>query len=166
MQDEQAVTFQASGIDQHTPWFVNLFFIFLFVAVLVTVVRAAGLMWNLRKHRRTQRHDPSLEPGAQGFWKICRAKVRSIKNSSHLTLLIAVLVLAGSLRDAMINVTTQKTAGSGAIAGAMAEALRVFSAGVVVCTAVFCLAVFLDFLVQRQRYGIDRNRNKPQLPGG
>src|ERR1035441_10056458 len=73
MQEEQAVGFQPI-YEGYQPWFARLFALYLFVVLVVIVVRLANFVWNLRKLRNLQRHE---EPGSSSFnslWTDCYAK--------------------------------------------------------------------------------------------
>lgn len=84
-----------------------------------------------------------------------------MKNFSHLTFLLSVLVFAMDGIDAMDAVATQKTSGIGAIAGATAEAFTTFSAGMVICVALFCCAMLLEHRVTRLKLPVEREGIKP-----
>jgi hypothetical protein len=163
-QEDQTVTFSPEFVDGPTPWFDRLFVLYLLFAIIIAVARSVALMWALRKHRKIQSPAAPLVLDSSSFWEGCHARTRSIRDFSHLTFLLSVLVFAMNGIDAMDAVATQKTAGVGAIAGATAGAFTTFSAGMIVCIALFCCAMFLERRVLRQRRLIDRNEIKPQLP--
>jgi hypothetical protein len=160
-QEDQTVTFSPMGDGGSIHWFDRLFAFYILIVMIITVVRSVGLMWALRRHRRAQQHTMPLAPDSRAFWEICNARTRSVRNFSHLTLLASVLVFAMNGIDAMAAVATQKVAGVGAIAGATAEAFTTFSAGMVICIALFCRAVFLEHRVLRQKLLIDGQGSKP-----
>jgi hypothetical protein len=161
MQEEQTVNFSPS-YEGHVPWFATLFFIYLLSVSLMTVVRAARLAWNLRKNRTA--HEQKLPASSQRFWEICNAKVRSIRNFSHLTFLLAALVLAWDSTDIMAMIWTKKTSGFEAVAGGLSEAFTVFGSGIFVCVALFCCSMLFEHLVLRQRHMLEQNEGDSQLP--
>jgi hypothetical protein len=163
MQEDQTVNFAPSYVG-HVPWFATLFALYLLFVLLMTVVRAARLAWNLRKSRKAQEQRPPFTSSSQRFWEICNAKVRSIRNFSHLTFLLAVLVLAWNANDVMEMIWTKKTSGFEAVAGGLSESFTIFGAGIVVCIALFCCAMFFESLVLRQRRLLEQKGSESQLP--
>ena len=160
MQEEQTVSFQPIGYEGHTPWFVNLFVIYLLYVLLMTVVRVVRLMWTLRKHRMVQENEAPLESSSRGFWETCHSKIQSIRNFSLLTFLLAVLVLSWNATDILAGVSTAKAPSVPYVAAQSAEALVPFVIGVFVSSALFCCAMFLESLVQRR----SRKSRKLVLP--
>lgn len=163
MQEEQTVTFSPSYVG-HVPWFATLFLIYLLFVSLMTVFRAARLAWSLHNNRKAHEAKRPMITQALEFWEVCNAQVRSFRNSSHLTFLLAVLVLAWDATDIMAMVWTKKTSGFEAVAGGLSEAFTVFGAGIVVCVALFGCSMLFDHLVLRQRRIFEQNGNKSQLP--
>jgi len=121
-------------------------------------------MWDLRKHRKSQERGLPVNLSSQSFWKICNAKVRSIRNISHLTFLLAVLVLACSVTDVLEASYTHKTSGLVAVAAGIADALVTFSFGIVACTVLFSCAMFLDCLVSRRWLMLDQKSSRSPIP--
>jgi hypothetical protein len=165
MQEGQSVTFQPYGLWGDPPWFEKVFAFWLLFVLIFSVVRAGGLVWNLRKRRKAEESGAALPMSCQSFWEICEAKVRAIKNFSHLTLLLALLVLAVDLTNAGEMFYTKKTSGFVAVAGAIADAFSIFSGGLIICVALFCCAMFLERYVLRQRQQLNRKTREAQLPG-
>jgi hypothetical protein len=163
MQEEQTVTF-SSSYEGHVPWFATLFAIYLVFVLLMTVVRAARLAWNLKKNRKAHGQELPLTSTSERFWEICNAKVRSIRNFSHLTFLLAVLVLAWDATDIMAMIWTKKTSGFEAVAGGLSEAFTIFGVGIVVCIALFCCSMLFEQLVLRQKHMLERNGRDSQPP--
>jgi len=163
LQEEQTVTFQPIGLWGDPPWFVKLFSFYLLFVLILTVVRAVGLLWILRKQRKAQESGVPLTMSSQSSWEICDAKVRSIRNFSRLTLLLALLVLAGNLTNAAEMFYTKKTSGFLAVGGAISDAFSGFSGGIVICIALFCCAMFFESLILRQRQKLNRNARETQF---
>jgi hypothetical protein len=126
MEDEQTVSFQPIGYESHVPWFVNLFVIYCFCVLLVTIVRTGRLLWNLRKHRKAEEYEAPLESSSHSFWEICYSTIRSIRNFSHLTILLAAVVLCWSVTNILAGVAAVKVACVPCAAARLADALIPF----------------------------------------
>jgi len=150
MQEEQTVSFQPIGYEGHTPWFVNLFVIYLLSVLLMTVVRVVRLLWAFRKHRKVEERETPLESSSQDFWESCNSKIRSIRNFSHLTFLLAVFVLSWNAIDILAGVSTAKAPSVSYFAAESSEALVPFLGGILFSFVLFCCAMFLESLVQRR----------------
>jgi biopolymer transport protein ExbB/TolQ len=159
-QEEQTVTFDPCCMTRHFPWFVNLFVLYLLVVMILTVIRAVALLWALRKHRKAQKQARLLVADSRSFWDICNARTQSIRNFSHLSLLLSLLVLAWEGTNALSNVATEKVVGVRALADRFADALTDLSAGMVVCIALFCCAMFLERFVRRQKLSIEEKSGR------
>ena len=162
MQEDQTVSFQPMSHDGPVPWFENLFVIYLLCVLLVTVDRAVRLMWTLRKHRKAQKLEALPESTFQRFWEACHSTTRSIRDFSHLTFLLAALVLSWDATDIFEGVSNAKVTSLPYIAGELARALVPFLMGIVTCSAQFCCSMFLAGLIRLQRPTADC---KPQPPG-
>jgi hypothetical protein len=162
MQEEQTVSFQPMSHDGPVPWFENLFVIYLLCVLLMTVVRAIRLMWTLRKHRKAQKREALAESSSQSFWEACHSTIRSIRDFSRLTFLLAALVLSWDATEIFEGVSNAKAPSFPYIAGELARALVPFVMGVGICSAQFCCSMFLDRLIRLRKPMVDC---KPQPPG-
>ncbi len=160
LQDEQTVSFEGMSFEVFHPWYVRLFGLYLFVVIVLAVLRMAQLLWSLRKRRVAQQSESSVGLNLSDFWELSYVKAKSFKTLSYLTLLIAVIVLTWNFSDALAQVATQKPSGIGAVAGAFGEALKSFSAGIIVSATLFCCAAFCERLIHRHRLGITRKRSR------
>ena len=61
-------------MDDHYPWFVDLFVIYLLCVLVLTLVRVGTLMWTLRKLRKLQERDVPFGSVSQGFWETSYSK--------------------------------------------------------------------------------------------
>jgi hypothetical protein len=147
------------------PWFVSLFVIYLLCVFLIMSVRAVLLMWTLRKHRKAQQRGVPLDSILRAFEETCHSTIRSIRNFSHLTFLLAALVLSWNATNILAGVSTAKAPSLSYVAAQLAEALVPFLLGILLCTALFSCAMFLERLVRRLRLMPDRNAGKSQLLG-
>lgn len=166
MQEDQGqpVSFQPIGMDVHYPWFVNLFVIYLFCVLLLTLVEVVTLMWTLKKLRKPQVRDVLSESGSQSFWETSYSKIRSIRNFSHLTFLLAVLVLGWNATDILAGVSMEKVSSSSYVAARFEEALIPFLTGIIVCSGLFGSAMFLESRVRKGRLMLDRKTSKLAPP--
>jgi hypothetical protein len=164
MQEDQTVSFQPVGFEGHVPWFVNLFIIYLLYVLLMTVVRAVHILWTLRKLQKAQERESPLASGSQSYLENCFSKVRSIRNFSHLTILLAALVLSWNAINILACVSTEKVASVPFVAARLADALVPFAVGIIFSSAQFACAMFLEGLVRRRRLVLDRIATKPQVP--
>jgi hypothetical protein len=163
LQEDQTVSFQPMNHEGRVPWFVSLFVIYLLCVLLMTFIRVVFLMWTLRKRRKAQEREVPLDSSSQGFWEDCQSTVRSIRNFSQLTFLLAALVLFWNATNILAGVSTAKAPSLSYVAADLADALVPFLSGIVLCTALFCSAMFLERLVRRRRLIIDRKAAKSQL---
>jgi len=165
LQEEQTVRFDPMYIDVFVPWYIRLFHFYLALVLLLTVLRSVHLLWTLRtRGTAARRFEAFSDLRSQDFWEHSYLKAQSLKTLSHLTFLISIIALLWSLADDLTQVATQKTAGIHAVAGALADTLRTFSAGIVVSTAVFCASVLCERLVRRRKLGTDGERTKEGQP--
>ena len=160
LQDEQTVSFEAMSFEVFHPWYVRLFGLYLFVVIVLAILGMAQLLWSLRKRRIAQQSESSVGLTLSDYWELSYIKVKSFKTLSYLTLLIAVIVLTWNFSDALAQVATQKTSGFGAVAGALGEALKTFSAGIIVSATLFCFAAFCERLIHRHRLGLTAKLSK------
>jgi Na+/melibiose symporter-like transporter len=163
MQDDPTIRFQPM-YEGYDPWFVRLFVLYSLVVLVMTAVRAVNLAWTLRKYRKAHQSDTQLDQSSQDFWDQCRAKTRLFRNLSLLTFLLAMIVLVWTAINILTGMATMKTQSFAPVAADMADALRTFSIGLLVCTTLFCFALFFERLVQRQRLLLGLVGNKPRLP--
>ena len=165
LQEEQTVSFQPISYEGHTPWFVNLFVIYLLYVLVKTIVSAVRLIWIVRKYEKALESHASVELRSQGPWEICHSKIRSIRNFSHLTFLLAALVLSWNAVDILAGVWTAKAPSLPYVAAELAQAIVPFAMGIVFCSGQFCCAMFLESLARRRRHQLDRKANRLQLTG-
>lgn len=166
MQDDQGqtVSFQPVGMDVHYPWYVNLFVIYLFCMLVMTLVRAGTLMWTLRKLRKVQEPNVLSAADAQSFWETSYSNIRSIRSFSHLTFLLAVLVLGWTVTNILACVSMEKVSSFSNVAGRLAEALIPFLMGIILCVGLFGSAMFLESRVRYGRLLFDRKSGKLPPP--
>jgi hypothetical protein len=146
----------------HHPWYVNLFILYLFLVPPLAIVRSVRLAWLLRSQKATrQAPDSPAQMVSQDRWQLACVRARSFRNLSHLTVLLSVLVLTLSLCRAFDAVIAQKVAGAEAIAGSAADALTIFSRGLLVASGLFCAAVFFEGLIRRRKSSNDREFHVP-----
>jgi hypothetical protein len=160
----QTVSFQPIGMDVHYPWFVNLFVIYLLCVLLLTLVRVGTLMWTLRKLRKLQERDVLSESDSQSFWETSYSKIRSIRSFSHLTFLLAVLVLGWNATNILAGVSMEKVSSSSYVAARFVEALIPFLMGIIFCSGLFGSAMFLESRVRQGRLTLDRKTGKLSPP--
>ncbi|WP_109488956.1 hypothetical protein [Occallatibacter savannae] len=151
MQEEQTVSFEAVGFEVHVPWFVNLFLLYLLYVLLRTIAQAVWLVWDLRKTARAQKREAFIESDAETLWETCRARIRSIRNFSHLTFLLALLVLSWNATDVLAGISTAKAASLPSMAERLAQALVPFTMGIVFSSGQFCCAMLLESFVRRRK---------------
>jgi len=165
MQDEQTVSFQPIGYEGRVPWFVDLFVIYLLCVLLMTVARAVRLMWTLRKHRKAQSREALLESSSESLWENCYSVIRSMRNFSHLTFLLAALVLCWSAINILEGLTIEKVASLPYFAAGLAEALVPFLMGIIISSALFSCAMFLESRVRRRSILLDLKPSKRRPRG-
>jgi hypothetical protein len=127
LQEDQTIAFQPMH-DTFVPWHVRLFVLYLALIVLLAVLRSGRLVWILRTQRIAAKQSESFSR-SQDFYGYLYVRTRSLKSLSHLTVLVSLISLLWSLADDLTQVVTQKTTGIGAVASALADTLRTFSAG-------------------------------------
>jgi hypothetical protein len=120
LQEDQTIAFQPMH-DTFVPWHVRLFVLYLALIVLLAVLRSGRLVWILRTQRIAAKQSESFSR-SQDFYRYLYVRTRSLKSLSHLTVLVSLISLLWSLADDLTQVVTQKTAGIGAVASALAEA--------------------------------------------
>jgi hypothetical protein len=148
------------------PWFTKVFVVYLALVLLVSVFRAASLMWRFRALRKMEREAGTpLTSSFPLFLESCCATVASIKNLSVLTFLLSLLVFAWSTTRLLLGVTMEKVTAVGFLAGAMAEVLTVFSLGILVCAALFTFAIFYEAVLARRkmRHNFAKGNSQPPL---
>ena len=160
MQEEQTVSFSPMYVDGPVPWFERLFMLYLLLVSLTTIIRFVRLAWALRKHRKEPKAASLSGLDSQGFWDDCRNRCQSLRNTCILTFLLTTLVTGWSASNILTQVTVQRAAGLGAVAGAMSETLAIFSNGIIVCTIIFTVAIFLERLVQLQRNRLQSRKGR------
>jgi hypothetical protein len=163
MQEEQTVPFHPMEL-HYGPWYIGLFRLYLVIVILLATLRVIRLLWTLRRQRLARQSKSSAALSLPEYWESAYIKARSFKALSQLTLMIAVTVLVWSLSSDLMQVATQKTSGAVAVAGAVADALRTFSAGMIVSTVLFCCAVFCERLIRRYQLGLTRKGSDPGPP--
>lgn len=153
LQEGQSVGFEPITVCYvHHPWYVNLFILYLAIVLLLAAGCLVRLLWTLRKRRTAAKnHEAARGLETPNLRELSTLKVKSLRNLSHLTALISLLILSWSLSDHFVNVITQKVAGIGPLAAAAADALTTFSAGILVSTVLFCIAVLCERLIQRHK---------------
>lgn len=152
LQEEQTVCFAPQYVDAYFPLYVRLFWLYLTVVTFMSFLRAIRIGLALRKRRAT-RESPKLssEIISADLMETQSIKAKSLRSLAHLTLLISLTVLVWSSSDNLTRAATQKTVAIGAIAGAFAESLRTFSAGLITSIVLLCLAAFCEHLIRRRK---------------
>lgn len=163
LQEEQTVSFQPIGYEGRVPWYVNLFLVYLLYVLLSTVADAIRITWTLRKHRRSQERE-AIREWSSHTWECCHSRVRSIRNFSHLTFLLATLVLSWNVTDILAGAATEKTQSLSYLAGRLAQALVPFGIGIIFCSGQFCCAMFLESFLRRRRLPLEQKTSKRQPP--
>ena len=153
MQEDQSqtVSFQPIGYEGPLPWYVKVFVIYLLCVLLTTIVRTVALLWKLRKLQKMQERGGYLQSEIQSFWEISYSRIRSIKSFSHLTFLLAVIVLGWDATDILAGISMEKVSNSSFVAARFAEALVAFLMGVILSCVLFVCAMFLENRVRRGR---------------
>lgn len=152
MQEEQTVAFHPMEIYIH--WYTALFRLYLVVVILLATFRFAQLLWFLRKKRMSEQADSLAGLSLTEYWSRSYINAKSFKNLSILTFLLAVTVLGWTLHGDLIQIATQRTSGVGAVAGALADSLKTFTAGMIVSTALFSCGGFCEGLITRRRLAL------------
>jgi hypothetical protein len=160
LQEDPTVTFQPEFVWVHVPLYISLFRLYLVVVALFAGIQFARLLWSFGKQKRTRQSQSLAE--VSDFWEHSSFKTRSLKTLAKTTLLIAVIVSTWVVSDDLAQITLQKTSSVRAVAGAFADALRMFSAGTIVSTMLFGCAIFCESVIHRQRLGLVRTGNKAQ----
>ena len=153
LQEEQTVSFQPIGYEGHVPLYVRLFLVYLVYVLLSTVTNAIHIVWTLRKHRKSQEWE----------WERCHSRVRSMRNVSHLTFLLALLVLSWNATSILAGVSMEKVQSFSYLAAGLAEALVPFVVGIGFCAGQFCCAMFIESFLRRRRLLFDLKTNKTEL---
>lgn len=151
MQEDQTVTFQPMEV--YVPWYIGLFRLYLVFVILLAIFRFVRILWILRKQRVALHTESSATLFSPESLELSFIKARSFKTLSQLTLLIAVTVFVWSVSGDLMQVAMRRTSGVGALAGDFADALRNFSAGMIVSTALFSCSVFCERLIYPHRLG-------------
>lgn len=163
LQEEQTVSFQPIGFEGRVPWYVNLFLVYLLYVLLSTVADAIRITWTVRKYRKSQEHDLTREWSSH-TWECCHSRVRSIRNLSHLTFLLATLVLSWNVTDILAGAATEKAQNLSYLAGRLSQALVPFVIGIIFCSGQFCCAMFLESFLRRRRLPLEQKTSKRQPP--
>jgi hypothetical protein len=145
-------------IDRVQPWHERLFALYLLAVIFIALYRAARLAIELWI---TRAKAAQSIPVAELIIRNDRAihLTRMFKNISLFTFLIALIEPSLSGIDACQQIATQKTVGFHAVAGALAESLASFCAGVIVCTFSFSLALIFENLLNHRRQRLDSRGN-------
>jgi len=138
-------------------WEVRLFLFYLFVASSYWLVRSISLTWMLWR-TRTMAHpssdgsDDSLS-GAE-FLKelaLCSLKISAMKRAVVLTLILSALVPIGGAIRILRGVSTEKSTGPAALAGASVEVLIPFAIGISVCAALYAVYSIFEGILARRK---------------
>jgi hypothetical protein len=146
MQEEQTVAFQPIYEGYHT-WYSNLFFLYLFVTLIVIIVRVVTVGWNLRKLKKTQRVEGTDLSDMNLSWSRCYAKTHSFRGLAIFTFLLSLLNFTWLSSDILGTVRTAKTPGLAYILQAEADALRTLSVGILLCVVLYLCAVFGEHIL-------------------
>ncbi len=90
-----------------------------------------------------------MKASAEGFWETRYSKIQSIRNFSHLTILLAA-VLCWNATNILAGVSTAKAPSFPFVAAELAQALVPFLMGITSSRCLFCCAMFLENLVRRR----------------
>jgi len=153
LQEEQTVSFQPIGYEGRVPWYVDLFLVYLLYVLLSTIANLIRVTWTLRKHRKSQDWE----------WESCHSRVRSIRNLSHLTFLLAVVVLSWNATNILAGVSMEKVQSFSYVAAGLSQALVPFVMGIIFCAGQFCCAMFLESFLRRRMPPLDQKGNKTEL---
>ena len=147
VQEEQTVTFQPI-YEGYQPWFAKLFVFYLFIVLIVSLLRSARFMWILLKLRKRNLQSEVLfdKVGAD-----CSGRIVSSKQLAGLTVLVSTLNLSWWTADILLGVRAEKTPNLACILPAIGDALTAFTFGVIVAVATLGGSMWAQFALKRRR---------------
>jgi hypothetical protein len=138
--------------------------IYLFCVVVMTLVSAVRLILNVWKREMAHEREALVGSSSESIWDTCHFKIRSIRNFSHLTCLLSVLVLSLNATNLLASVIDAKASAFPYVAAGLADALVPFGLGIGICSAQISCAMFLEALVRNRRLMVHRKAGKVELP--
>lgn len=146
-------------IDHVMSWEIRLFVFYVLFVLVFFMVRVTQLSWFLWTSRKQGLGTAS--GGESVMRELARASIRvlSLKRSSALTLLLA--ILTSSVRGAEILrlVSMERFFGAAAMTGAGAEILTVFALGVGVGAAMYTAFAIFDGRLSRLKLQLENGRS-------
>lgn len=143
---QESTTFQWDPMyEEHLPWFIRLFVIYLAVVLLMFCFRAIRMLLQLRSLRKA-----AQEVNACWLaWDSCHAKAVSLKNWSALTFLLSFLVSAWRMTETLRGIAVEKVTETAFLANTTAEVLMTFCFGMFVCAVLYAFGFFYETLLVR-----------------
>ncbi len=147
LQEEQTVTFQPI-YEGYQPWFAKLFVFYLFVVLIVLLLRSARFVWILLKLRkRNERSESLFNKVGGGLF----GQNASSKQLGGLTVLVSILNLSWWTADILLGVRAEKTPTLAYILPAIGDALTAFTLGIIVAVATLGGSMWAQFALNRRR---------------
>ena len=123
MQEEQTVTFQPI-YEGYQPWFAKLFAVYVFIVLIVLLIRCAKFIWILLSLRKLNREDDSA---FNKVWTDWSERIVSTRRLAGFTFLMSMLVFSWWTSDVLLGVRAEKTPNLAYILPAIGDALITFT---------------------------------------
>jgi hypothetical protein len=156
-----AVGFSPEYITRNPPWQEKLLGFYLLAILIVLFVRAIQLtrcLWALRKN------GPAAQDGWDKVWTLGKLRTRSLMRLAVLTFFLCILEMSLSLTNDAWAVGTQKVVHTSWLLVEVAEDIRVFNAGMVVCVVRYACGFFFESRLDRRRLAVNTAHVPSQAP--
>ncbi|HLJ88097.1 MAG TPA: hypothetical protein VKZ53_14840 [Candidatus Angelobacter sp.] len=152
------------SVCSHPSWESGIFVLYLFVVVVISLVKTMGvvrILWFLRRASRKFSHADAEWMFA---WERCSNKILSLKRLTFFTLLWTVLVPARLLTRALVILSEQKVFSLFALSGSLVLALTLFEFGVLASALVYGVYALCEGALawRKQFWGYARSAENPE----
>lgn len=148
---ETSVGWDPAYIDRAQPLPEKLFVLYCLVVLLVAIGRSANLARQLWFTGELSKHKEKSEIKFDYVWNLCKAKVAGMRKLVGLTGLLTLLVFALGTTNILIGISTEKSVGIAALAGAASELSVLVTIGVFVCSVLYAFGAFYEGVLARRQ---------------
>jgi hypothetical protein len=149
MYQEQPIGCDPISVDPQRPFLLSLFLLLLIFVAAIWLVRLAIFIRQLR-FLSVQSKSPSDEPQVWAVWRTCWGHVQWMKQMTILTALLSLLIASWQASEGLRIWVTNKAVGPIALAGGMAEDLRLFALGMLMCSLIFAVYALCEGVLARR----------------
>jgi len=147
------VGFSPENLTRNPPLQEKLLAFYLLAILIALLIRSIQLIRCLQALRRS---GSAVQDGWDKVWTLGKLRARSLMRLAVLTSFLCILEMSLTFANDLWAVGTQKVVHTTWLLVEVAEDIRAFNAGMVVCVALYACGFFFESRLERRRLALDR----------